>query len=195
MSRRSHSFDFCEAMRLLCNDIVRRLAVFRHIEMRQVGVSFAQTRSRQPNGLQAKLTPLRFEDGSHTFQSGEQTWAIQPVRLDGAELLYILTFYLPRFLNLSFHEKLTTITHELFHVSPSFDGDLRRLHSRYHAHSTSQAEYDAKMSELAKEYLELSPPRELVAFLEHDHESLGKARGRILGLNIPIPKLFLVSQD
>lgn len=195
MSRRSHSFDFCEAMRLLCNDFVRRLAVFRHIEMRQVGVSFAQTRSREQNGLQAKLTPLRFQDGSQTFQSGSQTWAIQSVQLGGSELLYVLTFYLPRFLDLPFHEKLTTVAHELFHVSPTFDGDLRRLHTRYHAHSTSQAAYDEKMANLAADYLRLNPPLELVDFLKHDYESLRKSRGRILGLNIPIPKLFLVSRD
>ena len=37
-----------------------------------------------------------------------------------------------------FEEKLTTVFHELYHISPMFDGDIRRLEGRYHVHSHSQ---------------------------------------------------------
>ncbi len=192
MPQTSRSFDFCEAMRLLCNDITRRLEVFRHIEMTQVGVSFAQTRSRESSGLQAKLTPLRFEKGSFTSTSKGRTWAIQPVRLGGCELLYILTFYLPRFLDQSLHEKLTTVVHELFHVSPEFDGDLRRLHQRYYAHSSRQDRYDEMMREFVDLYLASNPAEDLIRFLEGNFESLKRERGRVLGVTIPVPKIFAV---
>ena len=76
----------------------------------------------------ATLTPLRFAGGRmHTFRR-KRRWRIQ--RLydpDGREMLYILTFYLPRFLDLPLREKLTTVLHELWHVGPEFDGDVRRL--------------------------------------------------------------------
>ena len=62
----------------------------------------------------------------------------------GREMLYILSFYLPRFQNLDFREKLITVLHELWHISPQFNGDIRRHAGRYHAHTHSQAEYDER---------------------------------------------------
>ena len=39
-------------------------------------------------------------------------------------MLYLLSFYLPRFLKLPWREKLATVIHELWHVNPQFNGDL-----------------------------------------------------------------------
>ena len=86
----------------------------------------------------ASLTPLRFAGGQrHTLRRGRQ-WTLQRVCEDGREMLYILNFYLPRFLDLPLDEKLTTVVHELWHIGPRFDGDLRRFGGRCYAHSGSQ---------------------------------------------------------
>ena len=92
-----------------------------------VAISFCQARKNVTHGLQASLTPLRFEHGATTGQRGSRRYSCQPV-LDhnGLEYFYILSFYLPRFLNHSVEEKLSTLLHELWHISPAFDGDLRR---------------------------------------------------------------------
>ena len=71
------------------------------------------------------------------------------------------SFYLPRFMNLDFREKLITVLHELWHISPDFNGDIRRHAGRYHAHTHSQAEYDAEMGVLADRWLRSRPPDEL----------------------------------
>ena len=63
-------------------------------------------------------------------------------------MLYILNFYLPRFLDLPFREKLTTMLHELWHIGPKFDGDVRRLGGRCFAHGSSQKQYDAHVEAL-----------------------------------------------
>ena len=57
-------FDFTRAMRALCHDVTQRLDDFRHVRIDEMAVTFAQARRRVPHGLQAKLTPMRFEDGS-----------------------------------------------------------------------------------------------------------------------------------
>ena len=108
-----------------------RLDQLRHVDMSRVAVSFSQTRRAGSQGMFASLTPLRFAGGRmHVFRR-KRRWGIQ--RLfdpDGLEMLYILTFYLPRFLDLPLREKLTTVLHELWHIGPKFDGDVRRLGSR-----------------------------------------------------------------
>ena len=80
-------------------------------------------------------------------------------------MLYILNFYLPRFLDLPLDEKLTTVAHELWHIGPRFDGDLRRFRGRCYAHSGSQRKYDAQVKRLVAAWLAAAPPAGMFEFL------------------------------
>ena len=132
-------FDFTHHVGRVCADMAAQVDELRHIDMSRVAVSFRQTRKRMPHGLYASLTPLRFAGGqTHSIRRGRK-FSIQRVEVDGREMLYVLNFYLPRFLDLGFREKLTTIAHELLHIGPQFDGDLRRFSGRCYAHSHSHA--------------------------------------------------------
>ncbi len=192
-TRRTRSgFDFCKAMEALCIDVADRLEVFGHIQMEQVLVSFAQTRRSHLHGLQAKLTPLRFEGGALTYKKYGRTWTIPRLQHYSRECLYILTFYLPRFQNQTFREKMITVLHELYHISPEFNGDIRRMTGRYHVHTHSQQEYDRLMGEYVDEYLAYRPPAELYAFLQESFPGLQAKYGSVVGLKVPIPKLIPV---
>ena len=182
-------FDFTRAMSRLCADVTARLPEFEHVRMEQVAVTFAQARLRVPHGLQAKLTPMRFADGALTTTRGNRHWTVQRLFQGDREILYILTFYLPRFLDHSFREKMITVLHELYHISPNFNGDIRRLEGRCHVHSHSQKGYDEHMAELAERYLRLGPPRELYSFLRLNFRTLHARHGGVVGLRVPIPKL------
>jgi hypothetical protein len=186
-------FDFSQAMAQLCADIADRVDELLHVDMSRVAVSFAQTRRRVLHGLQAKLTPLRFEGGSLTTQRNGRTWTVQRLFQQDREMLYILTFYLPRFLDQPFHEKLTTIAHELYHISPNFDGDLRRFGGRCYVHSPSHKAFDDHATYLARRYLARRPPAELYEFLHFDFPTLQRRHGGVRGLQVPIPKLIPVS--
>lgn len=157
--------------------------------MPQVAVTFAQARRRVLHGLQAKLTPLRFENGSLVTVRGRQRWTVRRMFHGETEILYILTFYLPRFQDQPVEEKLITIFHELFHISPRFDGDIRRLEGRYHVHSHSQKEYDREMGVLAQRYLKRQPDQRLWGFLRYRFDELQVEHGRVIGLRLPIPRL------
>ncbi|QDT95061.1 putative metallopeptidase [Gimesia aquarii] len=188
-------FNFSHAMFDLCRDIAQRMPEFQHIDMDRVAVAFAQARRNVPYGMQAKLTPLRFEKGAlHTTRYGRK-WTAQRVYQDQEEMLYILTFYLPRFLNHSFQEKLITVVHELYHISPAFDGDIRRLEGHYHVHSHSQKEYDEQMAVFVDQYLKQKPPAELFSFLKCRFSTLQKRHGGVVGLQIPIPKLIPIDDS
>jgi hypothetical protein len=186
-------FDFTRSMTRLCADITARVEEFGHIRLDQVAVTFAQARRRVQHGLQAKLTPLRFENGELVTCRGGRRWTVQRLFQGDREMLYILTFYLPRFLDHTFREKMITIFHELYHISPRFDGDIRRMDGRYHVHSHSQKEYDRLMEAFVDRYLALAPPRPLYDFLQHNFRRLDAAHGGVVGLRVPIPKLIPVA--
>ena len=124
-------FNFSSHMTALCHDISERVDDLSHVRMERVAVSVAQTRSAAQYGMWASLTPLRFKDGAtQTVRRGRTYKMPRIFKPDGTEALYILTFYLPRFLTLSFTDRIATVCHELFHISPYFDGDIRRFPGR-----------------------------------------------------------------
>lgn len=193
--RPCHSgFDFTAQMRVVCSDMIGRIPELGHIDLRRVAISFSQARKRVQHGMFASLTPLRFENGADTGDQHGQRWRVQKLcDEEGREMLYVLRFYLPRFMDLEFKEKLVTILHELWHISPDFNGDLRRHPGRCYVHSRSQDQYDARMAELAEDWLALSPPRDLIGFLNLPFDELRKTYGRVVGLRIRQPKLIPVS--
>jgi hypothetical protein len=193
-STAASSFDFTLRIRRVCIDMIARMPELAHINMSRVAVSFSQTRKAVPHGMFASLTPLRFAGGAATMIRRGRTVVIQPVcDRDGREMLYILSFYLPRFQNLDLREKLITVLHELWHICPDFSGDIRRHAGRYHAHSHSQAEYDEEMGLLADRWLALAPPEELWGFLRLNFRELAARHGGIVGLKIPRPRIVPVA--
>lgn len=187
----SSGFDFTHHMHRLCDDLVARLDELSHIDLSRVAISYRQTRKRVPHGLQASLTPMRFEGGALRSSRRGRQWTIQ--RLfdpSGREMLYLLNFYLPRFLDQPYREKLVTVLHELWHISPTFDGDLRRFEGRYSAHTHSQKEYDRAMDRLVERWLAMDPPAEVHEFLQYDFRDLTARHGPIRALRFPQPKLI-----
>jgi predicted metallopeptidase len=190
---RQRGFDFTGHIRRLCDDLVGRLPELQHIDLSRVAISFSQTRKAVDHGLYASLTPMRFAGGSRQTLRGGRRWTVQRlVDESGREMLYLLSFYVPRFLNQSFRHKLTTVVHELWHVSPRFDGDLRRFGGRCYAHTGSQKQYDAQVDHLADRWLSLDPPAAVYEFLRYDFRQLVERYGRVYGAKIPTPKLIPV---
>lgn len=188
-------FNFCQHARRLCADLVAGLPELAHVDLSRVAVCFAQARTAALHGVQATLTPLCFADGAATTQKRGRDWAIQRVvDAAGQPMLYVLRFYLPRFLDQPPQEKLITAVHELWHISPAFDGDLRRHPGRCYAHSHSRSGYDADMQRLIERW-----QRERGGLADHpwligDCETISAQHGSIFGLRIPAPKLHPVDK-
>ena len=186
----SDGFDFTSAVGAICRDMTQRVDELGHIDMSQVAVGFCQARKNVPHGLQASLTPLRFEGGATTKVENGRRYGCQPI-LDesGREYLYLLQFYLPRFLNHSLGEKLSTITHELWHISEEFDGDLRRHEGRCYVHGPSQRSFDRTAARLATAWLATNPRPALYDFLRLDFAGLQRKFGGVYGKRYRTPKL------
>ncbi len=177
----------------LIADICRRVEEFRHIDPNRVLVCVASTRGSGIHGTYAKIHPLRFAGGaaSTTIRRGRRilTCTMPTVFHRGEEMLYIVYFLVPRFLDLPFREKLITVVHELYHVSPAFDGDIRRFPGRNYAHGSSTRKYNAHMAELVDAYLARLEDRSLVAFLEGGMTALRDRHRAIVGRRLPAPKI------
>jgi predicted metallopeptidase len=187
-------FDFCGHVRRLCGDIAAGCESLRHVDVARLLVAVTQARNGRAHGLQARVTPLRFPDGRLTRQRRGVTYQVQRYFLGSHEFLYLVTFCLPRFLDQDFDEKLITLFHELYHISPNFDGDLRRHAGRYALHSHSQRDYDYKhMADLARTYLSGNPEAALLAFLRLDFAQLLNRHGSVVGVVVPRPKMIPLS--
>jgi predicted metallopeptidase len=188
-------FDFTAHVHRLCGDIVDRCPELAHVATEQVLFGFTQARNGRAHGLQARVTPLRFHHGLLVRRHRGVSYQVQRFVVDGCDVLYLMTFCLPRFLNQSFDDKLVTLFHELYHIGPRFDGDLRRHAGRYAMHSHSQRRYDLHMAKLARAYLASDPDPSLHAFLRLNHGQLRRRHGRVVGVVVPRPKLVPVPSD
>jgi hypothetical protein len=183
-------FDFCAHVRRLCADIAAHTPELAHVDIGRVLFAFTQARNGRTHGLQARVTPLRFHDGHLTRRQRGVTFQVQRYFVDGREVYYLMTFCLPRFLNQGFDEKFVTLFHELYHIGPAFDGDLRRHEGRCAVHTRSQRRYDERMADLARAYLAGGASADLHGFLRLNHAQLRHRHGHVVGVVVPRPKLI-----
>jgi hypothetical protein len=183
-------FHFSEAVKRLAADIAGRCEELRHIDVSRILFGVTQARTGHAHGLQARVTPFRFRHGALSRQRRGIVYQVQRYFLDGREIYYLVTFCLPRFLEQSFDDKFVTLFHELYHISPLFDGDLRRHGGRYSIHSHSQKQYDRHMADLARDYLASQPDPALHAFLRLDFAQLVHRHRSIVGVHVPRPQVL-----
>jgi hypothetical protein len=113
------------------------------------------------------------------------------IRHRGEEMLYVIYFLVPRFLELPFREKLITVFHELYHISPACDGDIRRFPGRNYAHGSSTKRYNLLMGTLVDRYLELLPDHSLLSFLDGDFAALRARHRQIVARRHPAPRIAI----
>lgn len=183
-------FDFCASVCRLLADIAERCPDFRHIQAPRILVTATQGRGQHKHGLQARVTPLRFKNGALIRQRRGVPYHIQRYFLGEHEFLYLLTFCLPRYLDQDFDQKFVTLFHELYHMSPEFDGDLRRHEGRYQFHTHSQHEYDQQMVQYSRDYLSRNPDPALYGFLRLDFGQLQARHGAVNAIVVPRPKII-----
>jgi hypothetical protein len=177
----------------LIGHIIQQTPELCHIDPHRLLICISTTRNGGIHGTYAKIHPLRFAGGgrSTTVKRGRRTFTctMPEVTHQGREILYLIYFLVPRFLNLSFRDKLVTVFHELYHVSPTFDGDLRRFPGRNFAHGSSTKKYNLLMGQLVDRYLEQVEDRSLLGFLDGAMDDLRLRHTAIVGRKCAAPRL------
>lgn len=186
-------FHYTNAMREVVRDVVATLDELQHINLDRVLLSIAQARQSSAHGVYASCFPLRFENGEREVLHKKRRFRMPNLQHEGHEILYIVYFMLPRFHEeQDYKEKLATVIHELYHISPLFNGDIRRFPGKNFAHGHSREVYHAAMRRLADQYLAASPRARDHEFLERPFTELMDHPGGVVGTCIPRPKPVLL---
>src|SRR4051812_38757026 len=111
---------FNRAVRALLDHIVQTMPEFAHIKPSRIVIVAGEAR-RASRGT---VKPLLYEPG--TFGTAGEGKRKPIVRIRGRKMLYCITLR-PLFFRASTPKaRVVTLLHELFHISPEFDGTLAR---------------------------------------------------------------------
>ena len=181
-------FDFTGNMTMLVDDIVKTHPFFKHIRINEILVAISPSNGTR-NGVVAKLRPMLFEGGSRTKLVRGVEYEAPEVIINSKKILYIVYFHLPRFMNHGNHKtKLATVLHELHHISPLFNGDIRRYSGKNYAHGNSRKDFDDLISIYTDEYIQSTSNPELSSFLKYKYSELRRKYGAISGDMIRISR-------
>lgn len=164
-------------------DMVSVLPVFGHVRMEDVLVSFSKARAGGPFGTYAKTYPLVGLTADKPFTPAA------PFYFRGRPVLYLVYYVWPRFQDTTLREKIETIVHELYHISPAFDGTLRVFPGTKSFHGRSREAYDERLVPYVDRYLELRENDSRLLFLRLSSAELARQYGRIKGLWIRLPRM------
>ena len=195
--RKQSGFNYTDALHILCRDICKRVKEFRNIDAEKIGYVCKNVRNKDSRyGCWASMTPLRFENGSLVTFKGRKYFKCQTVYGPDLKtpLLYIFSVMAPRFMDaLSPREKIDTVMHELYHINPLFNGDVRRFPGRYWQHG-SKKEYEAKSKSLADEWLASDPDPRIYDFLKYTISYFQEKCGGIIGAKLKRVRLIPITE-
>jgi hypothetical protein len=178
----------------LIRDITARTPQLHHVMPDKLLVCVSTGRTTRGGSL-AKIHPLRFAGGERSVKARRGRRSVlctmPTIKHQGEEMLYVIYFLVPRFLELPLREKLITIFHELYHISPACDGDIRRFPGRNYAHGSSTKSYNLLMGKFVDAYLEMIPERSALDFLEGDLASLRSRHKAIVGRRLQAPRISI----
>jgi hypothetical protein len=141
------------AIRALLEDVALRMPEFSHVQPSRILVVSGEAR-RASRGT---VRPLAFLGGKRRDGHGRRKAL---VKVNGERMLYCITLRPLFFRDSSTRERVETLIHELFHISPKFDGtlDAARRHDRM------GARFGRKLRPLVRRYLKICPHEVLSPF-------------------------------
>jgi len=167
-------------MQELIKDITMNVNELSYIDAENVAVGFKRSRESVAEEVWAEVTAIDLGDGAYLQKKEgrvEKFFSSQTLLMDGMPVKYIMDFYVPVFLALPFREKLVTVFHELYHISPKFDGELRTFKGRAYQHGPSKEKYDKYMEYLCDKYMRET--HDVVDFLkETSMELIDQCKGQ-----------------
>ena len=92
------SVNLTDILTLIIHDMIKSTDVFKSFDLNKIIVCCASNRKDFRGATYGKLLPLRFKDGSEIIRHNGQIYSIPKVMINGTEILYIIYFYIPKFL-------------------------------------------------------------------------------------------------
>lgn len=185
--------DLSHSLTGIISEIVARCEPLGHIDVNRLLVCIGSNRGGRHGGLYGKLIPLRFKGGSSVLQYRGRLYAIPEISNNGTTCLYIIYFYMPRFFDLPWKEKLRVIFHELYHISPRFDGDIRRMGAVKAAHGHSKKHFDSLYDSQLRDFIQYLQDTPQADFLSMNSRELYARYGRVTAVKMKHPKPVIIN--
>jgi len=144
---------FKELLKVIC----AFLPEFSNIDVNRVALSLSTSRSKRATGVLASITPLRYKGGnyyrkgSRDGRSGVYCYENKHLKEKSPNALYLLSVLVPKFFYMSAEERLDTLVHELYHIHPSFRGDLRSFPRPHVYHGPTPKQFQLKIESMCRE--------------------------------------------
>ncbi|HPS86815.1 MAG TPA: putative metallopeptidase [Spirochaetota bacterium] len=168
------SINLTDILTLIIHDMVELTEEFKCFDLNKILICCASNRKDFRGATYGKLLPLRFKDGSEIIKHNGRFYTIPKVKVNNMEILYIIYFYIPKFFNLSAKDKVNVMFHELFHINPEFNGDIRRMGKFKAAHGHSRKSFEEKYIEYADTFFEKIEDAPYYNFLKMNSEDIQK---------------------
>ncbi len=145
--------NFNQAVRALIRDIAAHMPEFAHIKASRILVVAGEARRASRSSVKPLMT--------HSTDGRRKP----VVKFKGRRMLYSITLRPLFFRSSTAQDRIGTLLHELFHISPAFDGTL----DEQRRHEAVGRGFGAKLRPLVRRYLRQCPP-ELWAAFAYDGE-------------------------
>ena len=146
------------AVKRLVRDLASRVPELSHVRASRVLVVAGEAR----RASRATIRAAHFKETRK--RAGSESRRKPLIRVKGRKILYVITLRPLWFVASGPRERIATIVHELYHVSPRFDGTLHRgrRHSRL-----PLARYNRRVRRIVDRYLAVAPPEIVAPFSAH----------------------------
>lgn len=183
---RKNSINLTDVLTLIMQEISLHCGSFRHIDIQRLLVCISSNRNGR-GATYGKLVPLRFKNGAETLRYRGRIYTMPHLMAGGVRQMYIIYFYHPKFFNLTAGEKLRVIFHELYHINPDFNGDIRRMARVKSAHGGSKEHFDRRFDDELQSFFAYIARTPFINFLNLDVKGLTQCFSRIYGRRMKLP--------
>ena len=170
----SDSIILTDVLTLIIHDIIKSTDEFKSFDINKILVCCASSRRDFKGAIYGKLQPLRFKDGSEIIKHNNKYYTIPKIVLNDIEILYVLYLYIPKFFDMTAKDKINVMFHELYHISPEFNGDIRRMSNIKSAHGHSKKSFEEKYIQYASTYFSKIHTTPFNGFLQMNFEEIEK---------------------
>lgn len=188
-------FNITDALTLIINEMIIHTEEFKLFDINRILVCCGTNKSTSKGGIYGKLVPLKFENGNDIIKHKGYFYSIPRLTVNNIEIMYIIYLYIPKFLDLPAREKVDVMFHELYHINPGFNGDIRRMGKFKKAHGHSRKSFDENYKKYAETFYEQIVGTSFLKFLEMDTAALKKEFRRISYRRMKVPKPVRIDKN
>ncbi len=187
--------NITDIMTLLLFEAIKTSHNYRHFDINKILIAGSQNKPWGKNAIFSKVIPLRFEGGEQRTRHNDEEYCFPRVTRGEHEILYIIYFYFPSFFDLDAKKKIEVLFHELHHISPAFNGDIRRHGKGKYIHGHSGEKFNESFQEEANSFYQHIAGTNFFDFLDMNATEISSLFKKINMTKFKRPKIIKLSKS